>query len=59
MIDPDNLKSGQIEGKLKLKQFILIKNNKGNCESWLKDISFVGRLNENGVEEIFEGWAAW
>jgi hypothetical protein len=44
---------------LKLKQFILIKNNKGNCERWLKDISLVGRLNENGVEEIFEGWAAW
>ncbi len=59
MIDPDTFKSGQIETKLKLKQFVLIKNVKGNCDMWSKDISLVGRVDENGVEEIFEGWAAW
>ncbi|CAF4485935.1 unnamed protein product [Rotaria sp. Silwood2] len=58
MIDPDNLKCGQIEAKLKLKEFILIKNIKGNCEKWLNDISLVGRTNENDEEEIFEGYAA-
>ncbi|CAF2972875.1 unnamed protein product, partial [Rotaria sp. Silwood2] len=58
MIDPDNLKCSQIEAKLKLKQFILIKNVKGNCEKWSNDISLVGRVNANGVEESFEGYAA-
>ena len=58
MIDPDNLKCSQIEAKLKLKQFTLIKNIKGNCEKWLNDISLVGRINENDAKEIFEGYAA-
>ena len=39
MIDPDKLKCGQIEAKLKLKQLFLIKNVKGNCEKWLNNIS--------------------
>ena len=39
MIDPDKLKYGQIEAKLKLKQLLLIKNVKGNCEKWSNDIS--------------------
>ena len=39
MIDPDKLKCGQIEAKLKLKQLFLIKNVKGNCEKWSNDIS--------------------
>jgi hypothetical protein len=58
MIDPDNLKCHQIEAKLKLKLFILIKNIRGNSEKWSNDISLVGRINENGEEEIFEGYAA-
>jgi hypothetical protein len=33
----------------------LIKNVKGNCERWSKDIFLVGRINENGIEEVFEG----
>ena len=59
MIDSDNLKCHQIEAKLKLKQFILIKNIKGNSDTWSNDISLVGKINENGEEEIFEGYAAW
>ena len=39
MIDPDKLKCGQIEAKLKLKQLFLIKNVKENCEKWSNDIS--------------------
>ena len=39
MINPDKLKCGQIEAKLKLKQLFLIKNVKGNCEKWSNDIS--------------------
>ncbi|CAF1406608.1 unnamed protein product [Adineta steineri] len=58
MIDPDNLKCHQIVAKLKLKQFVLIKNIKGNSETWSNDISLVGRINDNGEEEIFEGYAA-
>ena len=38
MIDPDTFKSGQIETKLKLKQFVLIKNVKGNCDVWSRKI---------------------
>ena len=38
MIDPDKLKCGQIEAKLKLKQLFLI-SVKGNCEKWSNDIS--------------------
>jgi hypothetical protein len=55
MIDPNNLKLGQIEAKLKLKQFVLIKNTKENCDKWSKDISLVERVDENGIEEIFKG----
>ncbi|CAF2083912.1 unnamed protein product [Rotaria magnacalcarata] len=58
MINPDNLKSVQIEAKLKLRQFVLIKNARGNCEEWTKDVSLVGRVDDTGVEEILEGWAA-
>ena len=39
MIDPNKLKCGQIEAKLKLKQLFLIKNVKENCEKWSNDIS--------------------
>ena len=39
MVDPDKLKYGQIEAKLKLKQLFLIKNVKGNCGKWSNDIS--------------------
>jgi hypothetical protein len=28
----------------------------GNFDMWSKDISLVGRVDENGVEEIVEGW---
>jgi len=59
MIDPDSLKCGEIETKLKSKQFVLVKNVKGNSERWLNDISLIGRINENGAEEILEGFAAW
>ena len=50
MIDRDKLRCGQIEAKLKLKQLGLIKNVKGNCGMWSKDISLVGRIDENGIE---------
>ncbi len=53
MIDPGSFKSGQIETKLKLKQSVLIKNVKGNFDMWSKDISLVGRVDDNGVEEIW------
>ncbi len=59
MIDPDSLKCGEIEAKVKLKQFILIKNVRGSSERWSKGISLVGRINENGVKDVFEGYAAW
>lgn len=59
MVDPDNLKCSQIEAKLKLKEFILIKNINGNSKKWSNDISLVGRIKMNGEEEIFEGFAAW
>ena len=39
MIDPDKLKCGHIEAKLKLQQLFLIKNVKGNREKWSNDIS--------------------
>ncbi|CAF0937106.1 unnamed protein product [Rotaria sordida] len=61
MIDPDNLKCSQIEVKLKLKQFILIKNI--TFENKLKDaeLKFVvagshslNLLENNGILELLQ-----
>ena len=58
MINPDNLQAIQIQRKLQLKEFVLIKNEKNNHGLWNQDISLVGRINTVGAQEIFDGWAA-
>ncbi|CAF3066216.1 unnamed protein product, partial [Rotaria sp. Silwood2] len=57
MIDPDNLNSGQIQRKLRAKEFILVNNPKATHELWVNDISLVGQINDNGKQQIFDGWA--
>ena len=57
MIDPDNLKSGQIQRKLRSKEFILVNNPKGTHELWLNNISLVGLIDDEGKEQILDGWA--
>jgi hypothetical protein len=58
MIDPDNLKSGQIQSKLRAKEFVLVNNPKATHELWVNDISLVGLIDDNGQQQIFDGWAA-
>ena len=36
----------------------MIKNEKNNHGLWSKNISLVGRINTEGAQEIFDGWAA-
>ena len=58
MINPENLQIGQIQQKLQSKEFVLIENEKNNHELRNQDISLVGRINTEGSQEIFDGWAA-
>ncbi|CAF1534357.1 unnamed protein product [Adineta ricciae] len=58
MIDPDNLQAGQVQRKLQLKEFVLIKNEKNNYELWQHDISLIGQINTEGTEITLNGWAA-
>ena len=44
MIDPDDLKSGEIQRKLRSKEFILVKNSKSTHELWINDISLVAYI---------------
>ncbi|CAF1305811.1 unnamed protein product [Rotaria sordida] len=57
MINPDNLSSGQIQRKLRAKEFILMNNPKATHELWVNDISLVGVIDNDGKEQVFDGWA--
>ena len=57
-MDVDNFTAQQIQHRLKSKYFELVKNEKGNNEIWKRDVSLVGKKDENGVTDILEGWAA-
>jgi hypothetical protein len=39
MIDPDKLTSGQMQRKLRAKEFVLVSNSKATHELWVNDIS--------------------
>ena len=58
MINPDDLKSGQIQRKLRAKEYILIKNQKSTHELWSNNISLVGLIDDDGKQQVLEGWAA-
>ncbi|CAF1481339.1 unnamed protein product [Rotaria magnacalcarata] len=57
-MDIDNLTPQQIQSKLKSNYFELVKNEKGNNEIWINDVSLIGQKNENRLTDILEGWAA-
>ena len=57
-INSDDLHASQIQRKLHSKEFILVYKEKANHELWKNDISLIGRINEEGRQEIFDGWAA-
>jgi len=58
MIDSDNLKSGEIQRKLRSKEFILVNNIKAAHDLWKNDIALVGIIDKNGQQKIFDVWAA-
>ncbi|CAF1588287.1 unnamed protein product, partial [Didymodactylos carnosus] len=37
---------------------VLVNNPKATHEFWVNDISLVGLIDDNGQQQIFEGWAA-
>ncbi|CAF4039817.1 unnamed protein product, partial [Rotaria magnacalcarata] len=55
---PDSLHSGQIQRKLRAKEFILVNNPKATHELWVNDIALVGIIDKEGKQQIFDGWAA-
>ncbi|CAF1117939.1 unnamed protein product [Rotaria magnacalcarata] len=57
-MDIDNLTPQRIQSKLKSNYFELVKNEKGNNEIWINDVSLIGQKNENRLTDILEGWAA-
>ena len=47
MIDPDNLKSSQIQRKLRAKEFVLVSNPKSTHDIWQNDISLVAFVDDD------------
>lgn len=48
MINPNYLKSGQVQRKLRAKELILVNSPKGTHELWTKDISLVRTVDDEG-----------
>ncbi|CAF1985905.1 unnamed protein product [Rotaria magnacalcarata] len=57
-MDIDNLAAQRIQSQLKSNYFELVKNEKGNNEIWINDVSLIGQKNENHLTDILEGWTA-
>lgn len=58
MIDPDNLKSSQIQRKLRAKEFVLVSNPKSTHDIWQNDISLVAFVDDDQDQQVLDGWAA-